>query len=394
MAKRATTTTGEKKFSFNDLAKKMEKINPEGLIASINSERIKINNWINTGNYLLNAQISGTIFGGIPEGRITMFSGLAGTGKTYLSLNVCKSAQDQGYKIIWVDTENAIDDKTFERFGIDPSNVLYVPMNVISELSTYLVNVLDSLIEAKAANQEIDKYIVVIDSLGNLSTDKEVRDVASGSDKADMTRAKELKRLFRVLTKKLGQLKIAAVITNHVYANIGSFYPSNTPSGGTGAIFNASTIIELSKAQLKEDGDGKPKTGIVVTSNIPKSRFTRALPIKFHISFIHGMNPYVGLENYVDWDSCGVDYGKIENGEFKKGATKTRVCAKHLTKSLPAKQLWTPTVFTQEVLELIDKKISSIYALPPVNQRVYELDEFLPEGEDDEEIEDIFDDNE
>jgi len=373
------------KFSFNDLAKKMIEVNPEGLIASDSVERMKITNWLNTGNYLLNAQISGSLKKGIPEGRVTMLSGVAGTGKTYLSLNISRAAQAQGYKIIWVDTENAIDDETFTRFGINLEDVLYVPMNVISELSTYLLNMLNSLIEARDGGQEIDKYLIIIDSLGNLSTDKEVRDVESGSDKADMTRAKELKRLFRVLTKKLGQLKIAAVITNHVYANVGSFYPSNTVSGGSGAIFNASTIIELSKAQLKEDGDGKPKTGIVVTSNIPKSRFTKVYPIKFHISFINGMNPYVGLEEYISWETCGVEKGSIEKGEFVPKATSRSIAVKHLGKHIPAKQLWTPAVFTDEVLEMLDKVISKKFEFPPVTQMTYELDELIPDDDYDEE---------
>ena len=313
-----------------------------------------------------------------------MLAGPSGSGKTYLSLNVAREAQAQGYKVLWIDTENATEDETFKRFGINLDDLIYLPANIISEVSTYLVNMVNTLLEAKAAGMTIDKYIVILDSLGNLSTDKEVKDVESGSDKADMTRAKELKRLFRVCTTKMGKLKIPIIVTNHTYANIGSFTGGTVISGGTGAWYNSSIIIELSIAQLKEDGTDKPKTGIIVTSKLPKCRQTKSnIPIKFHISLIHGMNKFVGLERCISWENCGVEYGKLEKGVFTPSSQARTLAVKHLSKHIPAKQLWTAQVFTKDILEMLDPMAGLEFNLPPSSQPDFDLDSFLPEVDED-----------
>jgi len=372
-------------FSFKNLVDKLKTINPDGILVSENRDMLRIDNWINTGNYMLNAIISGSIFKGVPEGRITVFSGESGTGKSFACLNLARAAQKQGYKIIWLDSESAIDDETFVRFGIELENVLYVPINTINETSTYLSNLVDSLNVAKEEGKSIDKYVVILDSLGNLSTDKEMRDTTSGSAVADMTRAREIKKLFRVCTKKLGSLKIPMIITNHVYANIASFTGGHTMSGGSGIIYNASTVVEFSKAQLKEDGMAKPKTCIIVTAKLPKSRFTKSnKSISFHISFQKGMNPYVGLENYFDWDACGVAYGKYEKGVFTPSTTGRTLAVKHLNKHISPKKMFTPQVLTQEVLEKLDPIIREEFELPISTGLDYEVSDLLDFDENDE----------
>ncbi len=304
------------------------------------------------------------------------------SGKTFLCLNIAREAQKQGYKVLWVDTENATDYDTFKRFGIQLDGLIYYPVNTVSQLSTYLVNMVDALLEAKKAQMEIDKYVIIIDSIGNLSTSKEVSDVSSGSDKADMTRARELKRLFRVCTMKTGKLKMPVIVVNHVYANIGSFFPSNTIGGGGGPFLNASLILELSIAQLKEDGDKAPKTGVIVTSKAKKSRMGIPNPVKFHISFRRGMNPYVGLEKYISWEGCGIDYGKIEKGKFIPSSTGRTIAVKHLGKHIPSKQLWTSQVFTKEILELINPLAAAEFNFSDQSSQEFDLDAFLPEVED------------
>jgi hypothetical protein len=177
-------------------------------------------------------------------------------------------------------------------------------------------------------------------------------------------KAKELRKLFRVITLDLTAAKIPLICTNHVYAG-GGYMPTKESSGGDGPIFAMSVVAFLSKAQLK-DGSGT-KTGIVCTSTLKKSRFTIPEQIKFHISFSHGMNPYVGLQDYVSWEACGIERGKFEevkNPEtgkkesiFKPNATSTRWGVKHLGKTVASTELFTDKVFTREVLELLDKNV-------------------------------------
>lgn len=360
-------------FDFGSFAKSMQKFNPESFVLDDRKD-IAIENWIGTGNYTLNAQISGDIYKGIPEGRIVILGGANSTGKTFLSLNICKEAQKQGYGIVWIDTENSLDDETIDRFGIDRNKFLYSPMNIILDVSTFLLNMVNDL-KVKNLNNN-PKILVVIDSLGNLSTTKEMEDVLAGSDKADMTRAKELRKMFRVLTKDLGILKIPVVITNHIYGTIGMFSTQEF-GGGEGSKYNSSLMLMLSKAQLKETQTG-PAVGIVVTCKLKKSRFTIPYSIHFHISFFNGMNPYVGLEEFIGWDVCGIDYGKIEKGEFIKTEKKTTIAVKHLGKHIPFRQLYTSKVFTPEVLDILRPIIKKHFELPPSNDEFYnEIDEVL-----------------
>jgi hypothetical protein len=198
-----------------------------------------------------------------------------------------------------------------------------------------------------------------------LSTDKELADAMKGHNAADMgAKAKELRKLFRVITLDLTAAKIPLICTNHVYAG-GGYLPTKESSGGDGPIFAMSVVAFLSKAQLK-DGAGT-KTGIICTSTLKKSRFTIPEQIKFHISFSHGMNPYVGLQDYVSWEACGIERGKFEevkNPEtgkkesiFKPNASSTRWGVKHLGKTVASTELFTERVFTKEVLEQLDVNV-------------------------------------
>jgi hypothetical protein len=178
-------------------------------------------------------------------------------------------------------------------------------------------------------------------------------------------KAKELRKLFRVITLDLTAAKIPLVCTNHVYAG-GGFFPTKESSGGDGPIFAMSVISFLSKAQLKE-GNSSTKTGIIVTSNLKKSRFTIPEPVKFHISFANGMNPYVGLQDFISWDACGIGRGKLEEVKNAKGekemvftpseSAQARWAVKHLGKTITSSQLFTPEVFTESVLKQLDENV-------------------------------------
>jgi RecA/RadA recombinase len=397
-----------KQLSFADLDAALTKINPKGSIITHNTFS-KIDEYIPTGNYLFNAQLTGSLFGGIPNSRSICFAGESGTGKTFLTLNACREAQKMGYHIIYCDSEAAVDEDTMKNFGIDPAGVRYQPVSTSLEVRHFVTNLCDQLKKAREKNTEIPKIMLVLDSLGNLATTKERADAASGSEKKDMTKQQDLRSLFRVITTDLAEFKIPFIFTNHTYASIGSFIPGQTISGGGGAIYNASIIVQLSKAGLKEGAVGANgfamKTGIVVTSKPAKNRFARPLPVKFHISFYKGMNPYVGLEQFINWETCGIQRGKLigqkefdkwyagghekkeqiestrfvhktinEDGTetetvmyFEDRPTARTIAVRHLGTTVNPNELFTSKVITEDLLRELDETIiKKTFMLPNI----------------------------
>jgi RecA/RadA recombinase len=360
-------------FSFLDLDKELSKIAgfETGSILAENTFS-EVDDWIPTGNYLLNAQLSGSLFGGIPNTRSLGLMGDPGTGKSFVCLNVAREAQKKGYDVVYCDTEGAIDKSSAIKFGIDPNKVRYQPIKTVSEFQTFVSNLISLVKKAKEAGAS-PKILLIVDSLGMLSTDKELNDAMKGHNAADMgAKAKELRKLFRVITLDLTAARIPLICTNHVYVG-GGFFPTKESSGGDGPIFAMSVISFLSKAQLKE-GNSTTKTGIIVTSNLKKSRFTIPEPVKFHISFANGMNPYVGLQDFVTWESCGIERGKLEEIKNKDGIkevvftpnpSSTRWAIKHLGKTVTSSQLFNAEIFTQEVLQQLDEKVIKSHFLLP-----------------------------
>jgi len=394
-----------KELSFADLDNVLSKINPKGSIITHNTFS-KIDEYINTGNYLLNAQLTGSLFGGIPNSRSICFAGESGTGKTFLTLNACREAQKMGYSVIYCDSEAAVDEDIMRNFGVDPDKVRYQPVATSLEVRHFVANLCDNLRKYKEKGIELPKIMLVLDSLGNLATTKERADAASGSEKKDMTKQQDLRSLFRVITTDLAEFKIPFIFTNHTYATIGAYVPGQTISGGGGAIYNASIILQLSKAGLKEDGANK--TGIIVTSKPAKNRFARPLPIKFHISFYKGMNPYVGLEQYINWESCGIGRGKLltekevekyykdpaarevidktrfvhtdaDGNEsvwyFEAKETARSLVVRHLCEAVKPQDLFTPRVISEEVLRHLDETIiKKTFMLPTIGD-IHELED-------------------
>jgi len=362
-----------KEFSFADLNKEMSKISEYGntLDKSTISE---IDHYIPTGNYHLNACLTGSLFGGYPNNRAVALAGPSGTGKTYLILNAIKQAQKQGYSIIFYDSENAVDKRLVEKFGIDAKKFRYEPCNTVQEFRSSVTAITDVA---------LPKIMVVLDSAGNLATQKEIDDAKTGSSKADMTRAKLLKSTFRIIMTQFGICKIPFIFSNHTYQTQ-DLFSRQVGGGGTGPEYAASIILFLGKAKLKE---GVEQTGIIVTAKPNKNRFAKPTNIKFHISFNKGMNPYVGLEEYISWDTCGIERGRfITEGQYNKltdigkaecrkhsfkrdkkdvtvyfqpAATARKICVKHLNDSVDLNKLYTPEVLTEDVLKLIEPVVNS-----------------------------------
>lgn len=357
----------KKEFSFLELDKQLSKIDgfEMGSLLETN-EFSEVTEWIPTGNYLLNAQLSGTLFGGIANNRSMGIAGDPQTGKSFLCMNIVREAQKIGYNVIYCDTEGAIDKSGAKKFGIDTNMVRYQPIKTITDFKVFTANLIEKVKGFRKDGAD-PKILLVLDSLGMLTTDKESGDALKGKSAMDMgIRSKELRSLFRVITLDLTGVKIPLICTNHTTTgNIGGFMPTKEAAGGDGPIFSMSNVIMLSKAQLK-DGNNT-KTGIVVTSTPKKARFTRPYPVKFHISFMNGMNAYVGLQDFVSWETCGIQRGKLEvdkkTGEmvFQGNESSPRWAVRHLGKTVPSTQIFTSEVFTDEVLKALDEKVIQPY---------------------------------
>ena len=355
-----------KTFTFDDLNTELAELNPLGSVMN-QSNFSEVTEWIHTGNYHLNACVSGSLFKGWPNNRSCSVAGPSGTGKTFLMLNTVREAINMGYNVIYYDSEAAVDKDQMEKFQIDTTKVNYQPVNTVQEFRQSVTTITKKMQEAKRNGAELPKIMMVLDSAGNLATAKEIDDAVSGNEKSDMTRSKILKSIFRIIMTPLADLKIPFLFTNHTYRTQ-DFISRQVAGGGTGPEYAASIVLMLNKAQLK---DGAEKVGIVVNAKPDKNRFAKPHPIKFHLHFTEGMNPYVGLEHYVDWDICGITRGTIVKGEkIPKATARTWIC-KHLDETVSNKEFFTSKVFTEDVLKQIDEHIEPLFNY---NKEVGEID--------------------
>ena len=350
MAKKIT------EFTFADLNAELAEINPLGSIME-HSSFSEVTEWIDTGNYHLNACISGTVFGGWPNNRACSIAGPSGTGKTYLMLNTVREAISLGYNVVYYDSEAAVDRDQMKKFGIDTTKVNYQPVNTVQDFRTSVTRITKKMQDAKAAGVDLPKVMIILDSAGNLATAKEIEDAASGSEKSDMTRSKVLKSIFRIIMTPMADLKIPFLFTNHTYQTQ-DFISRQVAGGGTGPEYAASIVLFLGKAQLKE---GTEKAGIIVSAKPNKNRFAKPNPIKFHLHYTQGMNKYVGLEQYIDWEDIGITRGIIEKGQKIPKATARNWICKHLDETVPNSEFFSEKVFTREILEKIEERIQPLF---------------------------------
>lgn len=252
--------------------------------------------YVDTGSLLLNALISGTLFGGVSSNKITTFSGLQGSGKTFFSLSVVKNFLDinpDGH-CLYFDTEAAVTKKMLTEKGIDLSRVVVLNVVTIEEFRTKALKAVD--LYMKSNKKDRKPCMFVLDSLGMLSTNKEIDDTLQEKNVKDMTKASLIKATFRMLTLKLGQADIPMIVTNHIYANVGGYGPTHVQSGGTGLLYSASTIIELSKSKEKE-GSEKNVVGNIIKAKTYKSRLSKEnQEVLVRLYYDHrGLDRYYGL---------------------------------------------------------------------------------------------------
>ena len=278
---------------FTSLLKEID--NEYAGIADDGVEAGDITGFIGTGSYSLNALLSGSIYGGLPANKVTALAGEPSTGKTFYAINIVRQfLRDNATGFVfYFESESAISKQMLSDRGIDTKRVAVVPVATIQEFRTQAVKILDKYIEDKA-NKDRPPMLFVLDSLGNLSTDKEMQDIADGKDTRDMTRAQLVRGAFRVLTLKLGKAKVPLIVTNHVYDVVGSYVPTKKMGGGSGLEYAASTILFLSKKKDK-DKDNQV-TGAIITANLKKARLTiENKKVETLLDYTDGLDPYYGL---------------------------------------------------------------------------------------------------
>jgi len=257
--------------------------------------------WISTNNYALNYLISGDFNKGIPMGKVTVFAGESGAGKSFIcSGNLVKNAQEQGIYVILIDTENALDEAWLHALGVDTSENKLLKLNMamiddVAKMITEFVKEYKTLPE-----DQRPKVLIVLDSLGMLLTPTDVNQFEAGDLKGDMGRKpKALTALVRNCVNMFGSLNIGLVATNHTYASQDMFDPDDKISGGQGFIYASSIVVAMRKLKLKEDEDGNKISevkGIRAACKIMKTRYAKPFEsVQVKIPYESGMNPYSGL---------------------------------------------------------------------------------------------------
>jgi RecA/RadA recombinase len=307
-----------------------------------------VSSFVDTGSYLFNALVSGSIFGGLPSNKITAIAGESSSGKTFFTLSVVRHFldTDPNAGVIYFESESAISKDMIESRGIDSSRMIIVPVVTVQEFRTQAIKIVDKYLEQKRDDRK--PLMFVLDSLGMLSTSKEIEDSEAGKETRDMTRAQVVKSIFRVLTLKLGKANVPMIVTNHTYDVVGAYVPMKEMGGGSGLKYAASTIIYLSKSKEK---DGTAVVGNIIKCETKKSRFTKE-------------NSKV--ETRLFYDERGLDryYGLLELGEkygvFTRVGNRYKVGESSL---YPKSILADPEkYFTPEVMQALDECAQKEYA--------------------------------
>ena len=250
--------------------------------------------FVDTGSYIFNAVVSGSLFGGIPSNKVTALAGESSTGKTFFALSVVRNFLDNNSNggVIYFESESALSKDIIESRGIDSKRMVIFPVATIEEFRTQAVRIVDKYM--KEPKEERQPLMFVLDSLGMLSTSKEMEDISNDKQVRDMTKSQLIKGAFRVLTLKLGQAGIPMIVTNHTYDVIGSYVPMKEMGGGAGLKYAASTIIYLSKSKEKE---GTDLVGNIIKCEAKKSRLSKeGAKVATRLFFDdRGLDKYYGL---------------------------------------------------------------------------------------------------
>jgi len=385
-----------KRFEFSKVGSILDNIAKS--VPIVIEKEVKEKSFVSTGCYLLDAALSAKLVGGgILGGRIFGLLGESGAGKSFIAYSICKSAQKDGYSVIYIDTENSIDLEGITKFGIENTNdkLRLIRSNKVEDINMSLTQLLDELKEAKLGGFEIPKILIVLDSIGMMSSNKEKEDLLKGAMKQDMTRAKGLNALFRSISSDLGYLDIPMVCCNHTYLSQ-DLFPKEISKGGMGLVYSASVLGFLSKSKLKdgtEDEMDLGQSGISVLFKTQKNRLAKPKKIRFDISFLNGLNKYSGLDAFCRpeyFEQIGIAKGKMEvnksTGEMTFTPGGNRWYIDHLNKSVTTKQLFTQEVFTTEVLNKMAPIVNDYFrfkSLDEIEEVENEFNKIVGDDEDD-----------
>ena len=304
--------------------------------------------FIDTGSYIFNAMVSGSIYGGVSSNKITAIAGESSTGKTFFSLAVVKNFLDNnpdGY-CLYFDTEAAVNKGLLKSRGVDLNRVVVVNVVTIEEFRTKALKAVDKYLQMPI--DERKPCMFVLDSLGMLSTEKEIRDALDDKQVRDMTKSQLVKGAFRMLTLKLGQANVPLIVTNHTYDVIGAYVPTKEMGGGSGLKYAASTIIYLGK---KKEKDGKEVIGNIIKAKTHKSRLSKE-------------NKQVEIRLFYDERGLDKYYGLLELGEI--GGLWKNVAGRYEIngKKIYAKQIYAnpEEYFTPEVMQALDEIAQKEYS--------------------------------
>ena len=320
---------------MNDFLKNIIKQtgNEYAALVSDGIEGADVDSFVDTGSYIFNALLSGSIYGGLPSNKITAVAGESATGKTFFVMGMCKSFLDANPDagVLYFESESAITKQMVIDRGIDPNRMVIIPVTTVQEFRTQAIKVLDSYLE----RSEKKPMMMCLDSLGMLSTTKEVEDTADGKETRDMTRAQVLKAAFRVLTLKLGRAGVPMVVTNHTYDSVGSLFPTKEMGGGSGLKYAASSIVFLSK---KKDKDGSAVVGNIIHCKNHKSRLTiENKMVDVRLNYEKGLDKYYGLldlaEKYNVFKKVSTRY-ELPDGVKEFGKTIMNNPTKYFTKDV------------------------------------------------------------
>ena len=295
----------------NDFLKKIIKDtgNEYASVVEDGVEAGDVDTFIDTGSFILNGLLSGSLNGGLPANKITALAGESATGKTYFLMGIVKSflEADPSAGVVYFESESAITKQMVIDRGIDPKRMVVFPVTTVQQFRTEALKILDSYLEQDESDRQ--PLFMCLDSLGMLSTTKEVEDTSDGKETRDMTRAQVLKACFRVLTLKLGRAKVPMVITNHTYDVVGSMFPTKEMGGGSGLKYAASSIVYLSK---KKEKDGTEVIGNIIHCKNHKSRLTvENKMVDVRLLYEKGLDRYYGLLDLA-----------LEHGVFKSVSTR------------------------------------------------------------------------
>jgi len=380
--------TSQKKsndFNFSSLSSLIDNMDKKDIISVEDFNKVK--SFISTGIHIVDGLLSKSILnGGIPANKITLIAGPKQTGKSFISLNIARNAQKMGYNVVWIDTEYSIEKSDFDMYGIDTSNkdtFMLIRTNIVEKIKIFLMSFLDALQKLKDTGVDVSKTIVILDSIGMLSSEKEKEDTLKQAVKQDMTRAKQIKSLMRLITNDLGRLNIPLVATNHIYLTQDMF-PQTIMSGGEGLYYAASVILFLSDSKLKtgeEDEMDLGRSGSIITAKCNKNRLAKPKKVKFEIDYSKGINPFKGLDLFCtieNFDKIGIAKVKKvvdkDTGEITY-ASYNRWYVKHLDTHLAEKQLFNRKVFTPEVLAKMEPIIYDYFKYPSYDEYLRELEE-------------------